>query len=373
MANVRIITFYEKDSKLYTTGVFEYIDTVKFDHIGIFDGISWQPIPGGGTLGAANTMQIYNNELYVGGGFIKAGGVSNTAYLASWDGLNWHPVSSGVSNEVYAFEIYDNKLFVGGAFGMAGGLFCERIAAWDGTNWMNVGSLNTVKDLKVYNGELYAVGGWTSVKKHTGGTGWVDVGGHSNWYLENMLVDTINNFLFVCGQNCIIDDTILCDGVAYYDGFNWHGLLGGTVAVYGGFLRMAIYQGDLYASSSEDTVDGYIARWDWDNNRWDSLGSGLNMKAAALTVYNDELYVGGLFSMAGGDTAYGLARWYMPTDTTCKYLQPRVLTIADTFYMSQGEAQVQFYNNNAYVQTWDWDFGDGNTANIKDPLHTYTE
>jgi PKD repeat protein len=53
-------------------------------------------------------------------------------------------------------------------------------------------------------------------------------------------------------------------------------------------------------------------------------------------------------------------------------MQPRVQTLTDTFYLNSGEALAQFYNNNAYVDSWAWDFGDSGTANIKDPQHTYT-
>ncbi|MBN2683007.1 MAG: T9SS type A sorting domain-containing protein, partial [Bacteroidales bacterium] len=69
--------------------------------------------------------------------------------------------------------------------------------------------------------------------------------------------------------------------------------------------------------------------------------------------------------------AYGLARWHMP-DTSCNYIKPRVQTLTDTFYLNSGGALAQFYNNNAYVDSWSWDFGDSGTANIKDPQHTYT-
>jgi PKD repeat protein len=34
---------------------------------------------------------------------------------------------------------------------------------------------------------------------------------------------------------------------------------------------------------------------------------------------------------------------------------------------------VQIQNNNAYVDTWSWDFGDAGTANLQNPYHTYTD
>ena len=44
----------------------------------------------------------------------------------------------------------------------------------------------------------------------------------------------------------------------------------------------------------------------------------------------------------------------------------------DTFYLSVGQVNVQFFNNNAYAQTWQWNFGDTGTDNTQNPTHTYT-
>ncbi|MDD4149837.1 MAG: PKD domain-containing protein, partial [Bacteroidales bacterium] len=38
-----------------------------------------------------------------------------------------------------------------------------------------------------------------------------------------------------------------------------------------------------------------------------------------------------------------------------------------------GEVDVNLYNNNPYVDSWEWNFGDSGTDNVKDPVHTYTE
>jgi PKD repeat protein len=48
-------------------------------------------------------------------------------------------------------------------------------------------------------------------------------------------------------------------------------------------------------------------------------------------------------------------------------------TAKDTFQLSDGEVEVNFYNNNAYVDSWVWDFGDSSTDNVKEPIHTYTD
>ncbi|MFH2141991.1 MAG: PKD domain-containing protein, partial [Bacteroidota bacterium] len=239
-------------------------------------------------------------------------------------------------------------------------------------NFIDVGDMPTAWGLQVFNNELYMVGGWGSLAKYAGGTSWVSVGGSTNFYMGRMRVDTINNFLYVCGQFNVVDDSLLCDGLAFYDGFNWEGILQDD-SQYENINDFEFYRGDIYGCIGSDSIEGipfnYVARWD--GTKFDTLGCGLSGGYSnVMQVFRDTLYVGGSFTKAGGDTAVGLARWYMPPDTTCKYLQPRVQTYEDTFYVGQA---AQFYNNNAYVQSWDWDFGDSGTANIKDPLHTYTD
>jgi len=61
-------------------------------------------------------------------------------------------------------------------------------------------------------------------------------------------------------------------------------------------------------------------------------------------------------------------------DTNCAFLQPTIHTLAlqDTFYLDTGSVNVEFFNNNAYANNWQWNFGDSGTGNTQNPTHTYT-
>jgi hypothetical protein len=41
----------------------------------------------------------------------------------------------------------------------------------------------------------------------------------------------------------------------------------------------------------------------WDGTYWATLGSGVNSNIRAVAVYGSDVYVGGLFSRAGGKTS----------------------------------------------------------------------
>ena len=49
------------------------------------------------------------------------------------------------------------------------------------------------------------------------------------------------------------------------------------------------------------------------------------------------------------------------------------LACQDTFNLWQGQVEIQYYNNNSYVQTWEWNFGDGGSDSIQNPLHIYSD
>ena len=76
-----------------------------------------------------------DNQIYIGGDFIAAGGHTNIQYLARLDGTNWSAVGGGVNGVVRALAVCAGNLFVGGDFTMAGGKAANGIAGWDGTKW----------------------------------------------------------------------------------------------------------------------------------------------------------------------------------------------------------------------------------------------
>jgi PKD repeat protein len=196
-----------------------------------------------------------------------------------------------------------------------------------------------------------------------------------DYYGLAMAKDTFNNFLYIGGGCFNVYDVhgnpIPTDGVGLWDGFEWHPIGDGSMPQAISEDALAVYRGDLYVGSL-DLAWGCLKRWD--GVKWDSCQGGVNNTIYSLEVYKDSLYVAGAFSTVNHDSVpQGLATWFMP-DTGCRYVKPMVHTLADTFKINSGQptVNVQFYNNNAYVDTWAWDFGDMGTAGTQNPTHTYT-
>ncbi|MDD4150405.1 MAG: PKD domain-containing protein [Bacteroidales bacterium] len=127
-----------------------------------------------------------------------------------------------------------------------------------------------------------------------------------------------------------------------------------------------------------DQPRSFITKWNGES--WDSIGGAFNITIFALEVFRDTLYIGGTFKYWGGSSpvpdkrSKDLVKLYMP-DNGCDYLKPRINTWADTFYLNGGEAVVNLYNNNPYVESWEWDFGTstGSVTATQPVEHTYTE
>jgi hypothetical protein len=105
-----------------------------------------------------------------GGSFAQAGGTTANG-LALWDGTNWQPLGTTLSqspvattyipSSVSALTVYGGELVVGGTFVTAGGISVNRVARWNGTTFQPMGSglLFTPSAFMNFGGELVAVGG----------------------------------------------------------------------------------------------------------------------------------------------------------------------------------------------------------------------
>ena len=89
-----------------------------------------------GVNGGVNALAVVGNEVYVGGAFTQAGGVSAN-HVARFNSLTntWSALgtgsSNGVSGEVRALAVVGNEVVVGGAFTSAGGVSANYVARWN--------------------------------------------------------------------------------------------------------------------------------------------------------------------------------------------------------------------------------------------------
>ncbi len=89
----------------------------------------------------------YSNNLYAGGDFTKLYGNNILNGIAKWDGNNWTPLWSpnaigitGAGATLKALATLKGDLYVGGSFTTAGGVSASNIARWNGQAWSALGT-----------------------------------------------------------------------------------------------------------------------------------------------------------------------------------------------------------------------------------------
>jgi hypothetical protein len=134
-------------------------------------------------------LAVIGTDLYAGGSFTTAGGVS-TNYIARWDGTSWSALGSGMNSEVSALAVTGTDLYAGGEFTIAGSIAANRIAKWNGTIWSALGTgigSDYVQVLVVIGTDLYAGGYFTTAGGDSAnniamwnGTSWTTLGSGMN-------------------------------------------------------------------------------------------------------------------------------------------------------------------------------------------------
>lgn len=274
---------------------------------------------GNGLDADVSAIVVSGTDLYVGGNFTDAGGITDADYLARWDGTSWNAVAPGLNNAVRSIAISGSDIYVGGQFLDAGGnTSADRIARWDGTSWNALGTgLNgTVWALGVSGTNVYAGGDFTlaggvsnaSYIARWNGSAWNAMGtGVGNFVLGITISGTD---VYVAGGFANVGGNANADGVVRWNGSSWNALgTGGmnfwaaTVVVYGS----DVYVGGGFTDAGGIAAADYIARFD---GSWHALGSGTGGPVYAIGVDGTGVYAGGnFFNVAGNPNADGIARW----------------------------------------------------------------
>jgi hypothetical protein len=144
---------------------------------------------------------------------------------------------------------------------------------------------------------------------------WTDVGGGADYQVRCFYNDTTNNKLYVGGGFDHLGG-VLIHQVGIWDGTNWspvgtngHFIVSSSSS--GSIEAITQFNGDLIVAGVFDSVAGIlvnnIARWD--GIQWNAMGAGFDDNVSALQVYNGELYAGGFFIHSGTDTTRYVAKW----------------------------------------------------------------
>lgn len=367
-----VLTLAVEDNKIHVGGVF----TGEFQNLdGVFgannavtlSGNEWASFSASGHYGldgAVKAIKVCESGVFLAGEFerlLSTGGLSPSTLngLAQWtnDDL-WAPVGrgDGVDGVIHSVVQHNGSLIVGGDFIFAGDTLANNLASWDGSQWNSFGEDKSngvfrwgdsaVHELIIYNGNLvvggqfsfvnYGAGEHTSVNNivkwdfnsqswelvgHLGGDG---VGGVVNTAYESDL-----GLLFIGGEfdEVNIGNPVVAKNVVAWDGAEFITLgdgagvgVSGPVRSFASMDEVVIVGGSFDRANAHGPGSGQIVATNlvgWDGDGWHVFGSsgsnGLDGQVYALEVFGDELYVGGIFTVAydssGASDANRVARW----------------------------------------------------------------
>ncbi len=302
------------NGELYATGTFDTAGGIQANSIAKWDGNSWSAV-GGGIPGFAllgpndttgtvvNAMAVYNGELYVGGSYTLAGGVS-VSDIAKWNGSSWSAVGAGIGNTqlptqstVTSLTVINNKLYAGGGFQNASGVSAINIAAWDGNAWTALGAgvgndtagLGSVTSIVSYQGDIYAA---------------------------------------VAGNDPNVNPDF---SIEKWDGTSWSSVVGGpgTGVYYDGYIFALLpFNGNLVADGyftviGNDSSAASLAQYN--GTGWSTLATGTDTSEYfSLINYNDHLYVEGVYVTIGGISASGIAEYTCATSAGVGEVNPKL-------------------------------------------------
>lgn len=89
------------------------------------------------SLSSSPTMCEHDGRLIVGGSFASIGGASIST-IASFDGVVWEPIGSGLSGSVRSVASHRGNLFAAGDFTISGTGEAATLARWNGDHWSRV-------------------------------------------------------------------------------------------------------------------------------------------------------------------------------------------------------------------------------------------
>ncbi|MBI3509520.1 MAG: T9SS type A sorting domain-containing protein [Bacteroidetes bacterium] len=306
-----------------------------------------------------------NDKLYFGGDFSFVNG-EHIRGIGSWNGTQWDSLGAGTDefnsvsypNNTLALCRYNNEILAGGAFTEVDTIYSHFLARWNGSQWDSMWGgqqpNSVVDDIKVYNNELYICGPFDSIGNvpadciaKWNGVAWQCIGSNYHFSANASLLSKIDFYhgnLYAAGM--FLDPQGNICRFAKWDGINWYFF---SNEIHGGFCQIddlqvfnnKLYVGGLFFASDGNAGTGIIS---WNDTAFNAVGGsvqiGINNSFPTvkdMCVHNGKLYCAGNFEKIGGVIADGLAVW----DET------QWCTFGSTF--NAGIGSVEFYHDTMYV------------------------
>lgn len=124
---------------IYVGGDFTTAGGVSAADIAKWNGSAFEALGSGVNGDVRNVITAPNGDIYASGDFTTAGGIT-VNYIARWNGTQWSALGQGITTATFANRMrigFDGLLYVGGSFSAVNGITtADAFAAWNGSAWI---------------------------------------------------------------------------------------------------------------------------------------------------------------------------------------------------------------------------------------------
>lgn len=271
----------------------------------------------------------YANDVPVSPGILRWGmdGLTSVGCGVAWDCVT--PLSqAGLGNPALSAVAWNGELYLGGAFFFTrDGTSYERIMRWDGIEWQAMPGIDgPIKSIKVIDGQLIVAGWFTYADTvlanglaRWDGDEWHRVVDVPQFYSGD--INRVNDVEKFQGEWYLGGNMSEMHELAKYNGTNWEIVGGGFLGSFAQVNKLSTHDGRLYVAGSfnrcpehagvpSNPGSGIVA---WDGAAWDDLGGGTcgasNGTVVSMTWWHDTLYACGNYDRIGGQAGDALAKW----------------------------------------------------------------
>lgn len=205
----------------------------------------------------------------------------------------------------------------------------SKVAQWNGVQWDSLGSgVNDggqIFDMCTYNGELVCGGSFKSIGGISGrilarwdGNSWQPFPGSPFGTQTGPLTNSHVDKVFVDGSSLYVGgafDTVngnFAQGIVRYDGSVWHTFPSFGNGWFSVITAVTLFNNELYIGGNFDYGSGKKDILKFDGVSWVSVGGGLsgpNTWVNDFEIYQNKLYVAGYFNTVYGDPGNNIAIW----------------------------------------------------------------
>lgn len=308
---------------IYLGGSITKANNSFFNGIARYNGSSFDTLQTGvqGSWGVVQSMQIFQNKLYVFGSFNYTGKY-NCKFIGRWNGTSWDSVNFKPNQPIWSSDVYNNELYVSGWFDTIAGLPIKHVAKFDGTNWYDLSFpyADMTGAIKVYKNKVY-VASYTGLWVYDNNT-WSNLAdSKGDMYRHVYGMSVIDSLLYIYGRFNSLGG-VTSKGIVAFDGVKWYGFgqgmsysgyeiinnvqkIDGKIHVTGNFDKIeGIGTSNFTATPSQSTNYAVL-----ENNQWCLKSAAFDNDAFGVVKYNNNLYIYGAFWKCGNDNVVGFAKW----------------------------------------------------------------